>query len=335
MSSGRLERAGGGLTLAVLSAATFGTSGTFATALLDAGWSPAAAVTARLTLAALILTVPGVIGLRRSWARFRAAGPEAVRASVGLVVVYGLLAVGGCQLFYFNSVQRLSVGVALMLEYLGIILVVLWIWIRHHQRPRRLTVLGSIGAMIGLAFVLNLTGHQHLDPVGVLWGLGAAVGLAVYYLLSARTEESLPPIVMAWGAMVVGALLLIGLGASGAVSMYAPRVDVSLAGHRTSWLVPVLGLSLIAAVIAYVLGIGAARQLGPKLASFVGLAEVLFAVVFAWLFLNQLPTPTQLVGGAFIVGGVALVRIDELRDARLLAGGVFDTHDEDDPVGAI
>ena len=62
-----------------------------------------------------------------------------------------------------------------------------------------------------------------------------------------------------------------------------------------SWLVPVLGLSVVAAAIAYVVGIGAARMLGAKLASFVGLTEVLFAVLFAWLLLGQLPTVIQLL----------------------------------------
>ena len=52
--------------------------------------------------------------------------------------------------------------------------------------------------------------------------------------------------------------------------------------------------------------------LGAKVASFVGLTEVLFAVGFAWLLLGQLPSAVQFLGGAFILGGVTLVRIDEL-----------------------
>jgi drug/metabolite transporter (DMT)-like permease len=76
---------------------------------------------------------------------------------------------------------------------------------------------------------------------------------------------------------------------------------------------PIAGLSLVAAVIAYVAGIAAARILGAKLASFVGLAEVIFAVLIAWLLLGQLPTAVQLIGGALIVAGIALVRIDEMR----------------------
>ena len=87
--------------------------------------------------------------------------------------------------------------------------------------------------------------------------------------------------------------------------------DVVLAGHHTSWLVPVLGLSLVAAAIAYAAGIAAARMLGAKLASFVGLTEVLFGVLFAWLALSQQPSLVQLLGGLAVLAGIALVRADE------------------------
>jgi drug/metabolite transporter (DMT)-like permease len=72
------------------------------------------------------------------------------------------------------------------------------------------------------------------------------------------------------------------------------------------------------------------------LASFVGLTEVLFAVLFAWLFLGQLPTGMQLVGGVLIVAGVALVRVDELRAAEPGAvaphASTADQANEPDPV---
>jgi drug/metabolite transporter (DMT)-like permease len=87
--------------------------------------------------------------------------------------------------------------------------------------------------------------------------------------------------------------------------------DVSLAHHSVSWVVPILGLSLVAAAISYAAGIAAARILGAKLASFVGLTEVLFAVLFAWLALSQQPTAVQLLGGIGVLAGIALVRADE------------------------
>ena len=294
-----------GLTLAVVSAATFGTSGAFASSLIDAGWSPAAAVVTRVAVAAAVLTVPALVQLRGRW--------SLLRRGAGRAAAYGLIAVAGCQLFYFNAIQRMPVGVALLLEYLAAVLVVGWLWLRHGQRPRRLTVAGAVAAIAGLAMVLDLGGSARIDPVGVMWGLLAAVGLAIYFLLGAATdEEPLPPIVMAWAGMCVGAVALAALGWIGVLPLTATTGDVGFLGHRVSWAVPVLGLSLVAAVIAYVAGIGAARRLGAKLASFIGMAEVLFAILFAWLLLGQLPSAVQFLGGAFILGGVTLVRIDEL-----------------------
>lgn len=300
----RTARAGFGL--ALLSSAAFGTSGTFARALIDAGWSPGAAVTVRIAIAAVILAIPAAIMLRGRW--------SVLRRNVGMITVYGLVAIAGCQVFYFNAVQHLSVGVALLLEYMGIILVVGWLWIRSGQPPRRLTIAGSIAAVFGLVFVLDLIGESQIDVVGVLWGLGAAVGLAVFFILSAKSDSELPPLAMASGGMTIGALALIVLGAVGVLPMQATTDDVVFAGQQVSWLVPILGLSVIAAAFSYVVGISAARILGSKLASFVGLTEILFAVLFAWIFLGQLPTFMQLVGGLLIIAGVALVRIDELRD---------------------
>ncbi|MEO7259673.1 MAG: EamA family transporter [Jatrophihabitantaceae bacterium] len=298
-----------GLGAALLSAAAFGTSGAFATALIGSGWSPAAAVTARLLVAAAALTIPALIVLR---GRFGVLAREG-RSIAG----YGVMAIALAQLCYFNAVARLSVGVALLLEYLGILLVVGWLWLRHGHRPRRLTVAGAAVAIFGLALVLDVTGSHRLDPIGVLWGLGAAVGLAVYFVVSARADTALPPIAMAWAGMAVASLCLVAVGVLGVLPIHANTRDVQLLHSRTSWLVPVLGISLVAAVFAYAAGIHAARALGAKLASFLGLSEVLFAVLFAWLLLGQLPGPSQIVGGAFIIGGVALVHWDELRTAEL------------------
>lgn len=308
MSQQVATRAGFGL--ALLSAATFGTSGTFAKSLIDAGWSPGAAVTIRISIAALILTVPAILMLRGRW--------HVLRRNLTMVTAYGLIAIAGCQVFYFNAVQHLSVGVALLLEYMGVVLVVGWLWLRTGQVPRRLTIAGSVVALLGLVLVLNLIGDTQFDLVGVLWGLGAAVGLAVFFIVSAKSDPELPPLAMASGGMTVGALTLLILGAVGVLPMRASTADVTMAGRSVSWLVPVLGLSVIAAALAYVVGIAAARNLGSKLSSFIGLTEVLFAVLFAWVFLGELPTALQLAGGVLIVAGVALVRIDELRAPELV-----------------
>src|ERR1039457_5277339 len=192
---------------------------------------------------------------------------------------------------------------------------------RRGGRRERRAARGAAPGGGGWVWCPRRPGRGAIAPIGVIWGLLAAVGLAVYFLLSAAAdEEPLPPIVMAWAGMCVGASLLAALGWIGVLSMTATATDVNFLHYRVSWVVPVLGLSLVAAVIAYVAGIGAARRLGAKLASFIGMAEVLFAILFAWLLLGQLSSAVQFVGGALILAGLTLVRIDELYGAQAPSG---------------
>ena len=133
------------------SAAAFGTSGTFGSFADHARVGPRALVIRPASAsAALVLAVPTWLALRGQW---QLLGTAARSSSC-----YAVLAVACAQVFYFNAVQRLSVGVALMLEYLGIILVVGWMWARHGRKPARLTVVGSVLALVGLALVLDLFG---------------------------------------------------------------------------------------------------------------------------------------------------------------------------------
>jgi len=304
-TSGEARRwRGAGLALGLMSAAAFGTSGTFGTSLIGAGWSPSGAVLARVSVAALVLTGPALVQLRGRWALLRRWGWH--------TVAYGFFGVAACQLGYFNAISRMPVGIALLIEYMGILLVVGWLWVRHGQRPRPLTIAGGAAALGGLALMLDLSGAGGVNPVGVLWALLAAVSMAVYFILSAKSgADPLPPVVMTWGGMVVGALALAAAGLTGLAPLAASAADVTLFSHQVSWLVPVLGLSLLAAAFAYVTGIGAARRLGAKLGSFVAMAEVLFATGFAWVLLHQVPSGMQFLGGALILLGVILVRLDE------------------------
>jgi drug/metabolite transporter (DMT)-like permease len=302
----RRGRAAAGIAVAVVSAATFGTSGIFASALISSGWSPAAAALARLGGSALLLAIPAGVQLRGRWVL--------LRRNAGRIMIYGLVAIAGGQLCYFNAIESIPVGLAVLLEYLGVVLIVGWLWAVRGQRPGGLTLAGAATALAGLALLAGLAGSARLSPVGITWGLLAAVSLAAYYLLAAaEPKEALPPLVMAWAGLGVGAAVLAVAAATGLLRVQARSGDVELLHRPVSWIVPVLALSLVSTGIAYACGITAARQLGARQASFIGMAEVLFATLLAWVLLGQTPSPVELAGGAFMLAGVVLVRVDENR----------------------
>ncbi len=74
---------------------------------------------------------------------------------------------------------------------------------------------------------------------------------------------------------------------------------------------PVGILGVVTAALSYVTGIAAIRRLGSRLASFVALAELLFGVLWAWVLLDELPRPVQLLGGVLVLAGVVAVKLGE------------------------
>jgi drug/metabolite transporter (DMT)-like permease len=247
-----------------------------------------------------------VARLRGRWHLLRRTAP--------LISAYGLIAVAGCQLAYFTAVAHMEVGVALLIEYTAPVAVVGWLWLRHGQRPGRLTVLGALIGTVGLLLVVDLLSTDaRADVVGVLWALAAMAGAATYFVLSARQSDGLPGIVLAAGGLLLGGLALLVAGAVGFVPFAVSTADVAFVGFTAAWWPTVLVLGVVTAAVAYVTGIAATRRLGSRLASFVSLTEVLMALLLAWLLLGETPGGVQLAGGALILIGVVVVRLGEPR----------------------
>lgn len=311
-----------GLLFAVSSAVAFGSSGPFAKALMEAGWSPTAAVTARMAGGALVMAIFATV-IRPGWFR------EALRHSK-TVIAYGLIPIAGAQLCYYNAVSHLSVGVALLLEYTAPVLVVGWLWATTKRRPSSLTLTGVALAVAGIMLVLNVFSGAHINLVGVGWGLAAAICAACYFLMSDQVDadsDGLNPITLAAAGLVVGAASVALLGASGVMPLTFTTNDTVIAGLTTSWVVPVIALCVVATAIAYTLGIIGISRLRPRFASLVGLSEVLFAVLAAWVLVGEAVTPTQAVGGAVVLLGLALARQGD-RAERMAATWPDDTVEE-------
>ena len=305
-----------GLIIAVLAAATFGMSGAFIKPLLEAGWSPAAAVTLRALIGGLVLLPVALLLIRGRWA--------ALWRGRWRVLGMALIGVAATQLVYFAAVQRIPVGTAILIEYMAPLLLVVVAWVTTRKVPKAVVLIGSVVALVGLVLVVSPGGGGSLDLLGLGFAALSTVGCAVYYVIAARPSDGLPPVALAAAGLVIGGLALGLVGLVGIVPFELPLVDVPVLGMLAPWWVPLLIVGVIATGFAYAASITASEMLGSRLASFLGLLEVVAAALYAWILLGENLTLPQLFGGVLILAGIAFVRSEKATPEAELAAG----HDE-------
>lgn len=312
---------GRGIAIALLSGFAFAMSGPFGKPLLAAGWSPAGVVLVRIWIAALVTLLPMLVVGR---ARLRT-----LRHAPFTVLAYGLLAVLGVQLAYFNAIAHMSVTVALLIEFSAPLLVLVYLWARFGRRPSLRTVLGAALAVAGLVAVVGAaSGGAVVTPIGLAWAFVSLVGLAAYFLLAedgTRADDidaenvtgakpTVDQLALAAGGLLVGAVVLSLTALAGITPVKVSTAPVVLGSLGTTpWWVPALLIGAVATGLAYVAGILAINMIGPTLASFLGFSEVIASGVVAWLMLGEALTPVQIVGSVAIVAGVIAVKRDERR----------------------
>jgi len=291
-----------GLLIALLAAATFGMSGAFIKPLLESGWSPVAAVTVRALIGGIVLLPFALIAVRGRWA--------AVWRGRWRLLGMALVGVAGTQVLYFAAIQRIPVSTGILVEYLAPVLLVAVAWARTRRAPHAVVLAGSAVAVAGLVLVVSPGGAAAPDPFGLLLAVTAMVGCAAFYVIAARPSDGLPPVALASGGLLLGGIVLGAVGATGLLPVTVSFADVDLFGRPTAWWVPLAVVGVLATAVAYASSITATELLGSRLASFVGLLEVVAATIYAWLLLGEQLTLLQLFGGLLILGGIALVRAD-------------------------
>lgn len=289
-----------GLVIGISASLAFGTSGAFIKPLFEIGWSPAAAVAIRAIVAGLVLAPFAIMAMRGNWG--------ALWRGRWRVLGMGLIGVAGTQFVYYAAVQRMPVSTALLIEYLAPLVLVGWAWAVSRRMPRVIVLVGSIIAITGLVLVIGPGNIGGLDPVGLVFAGLSTVGCALYYVIAARPSEGLPPVAFASAGLILGGLVMGIVGFTGLLPFTAVFESVPFFGADAPWWVPLGIVAIIGTAFAYAASITGAEKLGARLMSFVGLLEVVFATVFAWLLLGESLGITQVLGGVLILAGIVCVR---------------------------
>jgi len=289
-----------GLGLAIGSAIAFGGSGVAAKPLIEAGLDPLHVVWLRVAGAALVMLPLAV--------RHRAL----VRRRPALLAGFGLLGVAGVQAFYFASISRIPVGVALLVEYLAPALVLGWVRFVQRRPVTRAAAVGVVLAVGGLACVVEVWAGLGFDALGLLLALGAACCQVGYFVLSDQgsdsgTDAPDPLGVIAYG-LLVGAAVLTVVARPWTMDWGVLGGTAHMDGTPVPAVLLLAWIVLLATVVAYVTGVVSVRRLSPQVAGVVACLEAVIATVLAWFLLGEHLSAPQIVGGVVVLAGAFIAQ---------------------------
>ncbi len=291
-----------GYLIYLTAALMFAINGTVAKAILLSGFDASRLSQFRITAAFLVLLL--VVAMTRPAAlRIR-------RDEILLLIAYGALGVVMTQWLYFEAIARMPVGVSLLIEFTAPLWVALWFRFGWRYPTRRMVWFALFLALLGLALVAQVWQGFRLSTIGVLAGFGAALALALYYVLgdvALRREHPRDPVSLTMWGFGAGALFwviaqpwwsfpwenLLGQG------------DLIDTTEVPVWILATY-MVIFGTVIPFLLVVTSLKYLRASQASVVGLTEPLLAILIAWVLLGETMSGLQLIGGAFILTGVFL-----------------------------
>ncbi|HET6684692.1 MAG TPA: EamA family transporter [Gaiella sp.] len=234
------------------------------------------------------------------------------RDEIRLLVFYGIVGFALVTWLYFVAIERLPIGIGLLLEFTAPVLVALWARVMWHEHVRRRVWAALALALAGLMLVAEVWQDARLDTVGVAAGLLASGALATYFLAGEH----------ATGRRDALSLTCISLGVAAAFwAVVQPWwgfpfdelwETVSLQGALESTTAPVWLLSLwmivLGTIIPFALSLGALHHLPATRVSIVAMVEVVLASIVAWVWLEETLSAAQLTGGAVVLIGIVLAQ---------------------------
>ncbi len=289
-----------GLGAAAGAALLFGVNGTVSKVVLETDLASTRLVQLRSTGAAICLV--GAALVRRP-SSLRARGEDVV-----FLLVAGVVGIGLVQWLYFVAIERLPVGIALLLEYLAPVFVALWVRFvrRDAVRPRLWAALAL--CLVGLATVARVWDGLTLDGLGVLAGLGAAVSLAAYYLTGEHGLTQRDALSLAAWTFGAAALFWTVLQPPWGFAWSDLAESVALPGPFDGLDVPLWSLVtwiiVLGTVVPYGLVLVALSHLGSARTGLLGMAEPVTSGLVAWIVLSESLAVVQLAGGALVIAGL-------------------------------
>lgn len=274
-----------GALLILLSALCFGVMPLFGRLAYAEGADTQAVLLLRFVIAGALLAV--LMLLRRErWPRGKLA--------LGLLAM-GAVGYAGQAFSYFTALKYASASLTALLLYTFPVIVTLIAAVWLHEPLTRRKVVALLLASAGLALTVGdaLSG----SPVGIAFGLGAALIYSVYIAVGTKLTPQAGALPSATVVMLGGALTFL------LVSLWqAPVMPHSPLG----WMA-IAAIGIMCSVIAALAFFAGLARVGASEAAMLSTFEPVVTVVLAACLLGERLSVSQCLGGAVIIAAVLLL----------------------------
>jgi drug/metabolite transporter (DMT)-like permease len=293
-----------GYAMVWVAATLFAVNGTVAKVILASGVSSLRLSQVRSTGALVGLAVLLLLFARRTL--------RLSRHELPFLAVFGICGLAFVQLFYFLAIHRLPIGIALVIQYVGPLLVALWARYVLHERVRRRIWIALALSLAGLGLIVRIWRGLELDAWGVAAACASAVTFAVYVLLAERAVGRRDPLSLSFYGFLFASLFWAVIQPWWTFPAGVVDDGVSLLGNFADasvavWLL-MAWLVVFGTIVPFALVVGALRHVSATRVGILATLEPVLATLVAYLWLGESLTPVQLVGGGLVLGGIALAQ---------------------------
>lgn len=224
------------------------------------------------------------------------------------ILIFGVCGMSMCQYTYFTAIGASNAGTATVLQYVGPVLIMIYLSLKKRCLPGRNELL-AIGLAVTGTFLLATHGNPGtmvLSEKALFWGILSAFALAVYTVQPGSLLETYgSAVVTAWGMLIGGVMLGI---------LFRPwSIPVIVDAEVVTGMAVIILVGTILAFSCYMEGI---RCVGPKKGSLYASVEPVSATVFSVLWMHAGFGVMDFLGFVCIISTVFLLAMDKREDKR-------------------
>jgi drug/metabolite transporter (DMT)-like permease len=277
-----------GYVLVVISAVSFSLIPIFAVYAYDSGVNTITLLLLRFAIATIFFF--GYLFIKRKFVKI-------TKQQVLSLFILGGLLYTMQSTFYFSSVKYIPASLAALMFYIYPIIVAILSFFVNKERLSKGLVMSIILSFMGIMLVLG-TPSGEINPIGILFAIGAAVVYSLYILLGDKVTKQLPPLITTAYISLFCSLSFLLVGTT------TQTLQMKFSGK--GWII-VLGVAFFCSIVAMFTFFAGMNILGPTKASILSMVEPVSTIVLSTIFLNEKMSGLQLTGGTIVLVGAIFV----------------------------